>query len=1157
MRGCVSGFICLVLVSALTPCPALAARQAKVVAAVAGAYLAPENQDERPARVADPVDQATALVTDAHGQLSVLLPDYMLLKLDSATRFVYLGAATEGSGTISEERGELLSGRVWLRGRARPTPSGTAGGYSVRTPTATAAIRGTEWYMEVAEDGTTTVGVVDGQVEVVNDLGRLLLAPGEIALVAPGAPPVRAAYVVPENAVNWTLRYDGLWDKGDRERFGAAFSETVADVLAAYRANDLTTAFARLRETRAAGEMHAGWQALAGFLNLVSGRDAQARTYLTQAAAADPDWAWPLAHLALMDVVENKLQAGHNRAEAARRVEPGSAVATLALAYVAKAELDMDRAYALAREASLQAEEMDEASLAFARFALETRETDAARKALAELAGVEHLAGERAMLLGFLALSEGDNTGALALFRQAEAIAPDEPDALLGLGIALFNLNGPGQEEEGLEALARASVLAPQVAAYQAYLAKAFYETQNQADADAALARARRLDPKDPTPYLYEALLLKARHQPGRAVRALYEAQRLNGNRAVFRSRYLLDQDEAVLMANVAQVYKDLGFDRVSTRIAARALETDPTNEGAYRRLYFALQNDPRRYIQASQAALLAAKLHTPTTRTGVLFDDNQLSSYSETFAQTGADVSLRGAYLLYRTSDTPSVTESEQRTLSGALAAKADGPLAGSLVTGASLSEVDGRSGSQTTLPGDGTIHDTATSDVNSDLQFVRSLAKWRPTNRLGVFGELNGSFSQTDAAVGFDSELQFPGAEPFLTSSRTTSDTDTRELETVLGARYQLPYAVQLMLHGVQNRATSESDSQAESTFDSSATTIETENRYHLAQGALLKSYGPHHLQLGLRYLNRKNGVESLSNTTYGETTSRDELSYELASAHAVGSVLVPLLGRDVRVTGGLFHDAVSYERHGLGKHEETFWSVAAGFSTDLTDQLTLRAAYVESQAGDQTPRLQPVMIAGFPLLSANISDAYRPEEILLLKNRSLAAAIDYTLPDAPVFLGFEVSQDEDETSRFADDGSGRVGTENHATRLSAYLEALLTERLAASLAYTWADLALPADQDEQIIEAGLAYFFDSGLWLGLDLELSERRAGSSWTEQDNDVKVVLEPSLTYHLSTDLKLELGGHYEHIRYQESSGDGEKPLDQHIWWIESAVTLYF
>ncbi len=93
---------------------------------------------------------------------------------------------------------------------------------------------------------------------------------------------------------------------------------------------------------------------------------------------------------------------------------------------------------------------------------------------------------------------------------------------------------------------------------------------------------AEKLDPQDPTPWLYSALLNQENNRINDAIRDLEKSQALNDNRSVYRSQLLLDQDQAVRSANLAAMYQDAGMDDVALREASRAVNYDYANYSAH-----------------------------------------------------------------------------------------------------------------------------------------------------------------------------------------------------------------------------------------------------------------------------------------------------------------------------------------------------------------------------------------------------------------------------------------------------------------------------------------------------------------------------------------------------------------------------------------------
>ena len=96
---------------------------------------------------------------------------------------------------------------------------------------------------------------------------------------------------------------------------------------------------------------------------------------------------------------------------------------------------------------------------------------------------------------------------------------------------------------------------------------------------------AQALDPADPTAFFYEAILKQLDNRPIEALFALDDAIARNDNRAVYRSRLLLDQDSAARNASLAQIYDDLGFEESAVGLAARSIAESPSEPGAHRLL--------------------------------------------------------------------------------------------------------------------------------------------------------------------------------------------------------------------------------------------------------------------------------------------------------------------------------------------------------------------------------------------------------------------------------------------------------------------------------------------------------------------------------------------------------------------------------------------
>ncbi|MCI0563109.1 MAG: TonB-dependent receptor, partial [Nitrososphaera sp.] len=124
-------------------------------------------------------------------------------------------------------------------------------------------------------------------------------------------------------------------------------------------------------------------------------------------------------------------------------------------------------------------------------------------------------------------------------------------------------------------------------------------------------------DPKDPTPWFYDAIHKQTTNRPVEALHDLQKAIELNDNRAVYRSKLLLDEDLAARSASLGRIYNDLGFQQLGLVEGWKSVNTDPSNFSAHRLLadnYAAL---PRHEI-ARVSELLQSQLLQPINITPV-----------------------------------------------------------------------------------------------------------------------------------------------------------------------------------------------------------------------------------------------------------------------------------------------------------------------------------------------------------------------------------------------------------------------------------------------------------------------------------------------------------------------------------------------------------
>jgi tetratricopeptide (TPR) repeat protein len=217
-------------------------------------------------------------------------------------------------------------------------------------------------------------------------------------------------------------------------------------------------------------------------------------------------------------------------------------------------------------------------------------------------------------VLGFAYLTQVKTTEAKEAFEKA--IAFDQADPLPRLGLGLAKIREGGLYEGGRD-LEIAASLDPNNSLVRSYLGKTYYEEKRIPLDEREYATAKGLDPEDPTPWLYDAI---AKQTTNRPVEALHDAQKsieLNNNRAVYRSRLLLDADLAARSASLARIYSDLGFQELALVEGWKSVNTDPSNFSAHRFLADSYSTLPRHEI-ARVSELLQSQLLQPLNMTPI-----------------------------------------------------------------------------------------------------------------------------------------------------------------------------------------------------------------------------------------------------------------------------------------------------------------------------------------------------------------------------------------------------------------------------------------------------------------------------------------------------------------------------------------------------------
>src|SRR5690348_8376066 len=137
----------------------------------------------RRAEVLQQLKAGDVLRTGDIGALALVFADQTQVRLGPHSVLVVREVRAGQPSTL-----QLQRGRAWGR-----SPSGRTR-LSVETPSATAAIRGTEWAI-AADESETTLEVFDGAIEFANEAGSLTVSGGQAATARPGQAPTRVVLV--------------------------------------------------------------------------------------------------------------------------------------------------------------------------------------------------------------------------------------------------------------------------------------------------------------------------------------------------------------------------------------------------------------------------------------------------------------------------------------------------------------------------------------------------------------------------------------------------------------------------------------------------------------------------------------------------------------------------------------------------------------------------------------------------------------------------------------------------------------------------------------------------------------------------------------------------------------------------------------------------
>ena len=529
----------------------------------------------QPASLGQLLCDSEAVRTGPNSRAAIRLVDDAVLRLDENTTLVLSDVAPEPE---KPSLLQLVFGAFHSFSRDPQT-------LEVDTPYVNATVEGTEFALRVAA-GVSTLTVIEGLVLAQNDLGAVQVAAGNAAIANAGAAPRSVAIVRSDDAVAWGLYYPHTLSFAE-----AAASPALTEAARLWRENRPDQAIAVLESGPGrTGEIRLYQAALL----LSVGRVDEAGAVLRTVLDANPSNASALAQMAVIDIVRNDTERGLATAERAVAADPDSAAANIALSYAQQADFRLEDARDTLLSASAR---IPDSALIWTRLSeiwltlgYRNRSGQAAARALE----LDPQLSRAIVMKGFAALTEFRTGPAAEAFEQAITLDPADPLPRLGLGLAKIR---DGDLEAGRGEIDAAVALDSNRSLFRSYLGKAYFEEDRNEIARQQLEIAKELDPQDPTPYLYDAIGLQTENRPGEALAAIQESIARNDNRAVYRGRLQLDQDQAARRASLGRIYEDLGFIALGMREATRSQALDPANAAAHRFLADIYRNERRREL--------------------------------------------------------------------------------------------------------------------------------------------------------------------------------------------------------------------------------------------------------------------------------------------------------------------------------------------------------------------------------------------------------------------------------------------------------------------------------------------------------------------------------------------------------------------------------
>ena len=527
-----------------------------------------------------------AIKTDVGSTAGIKFNDGFLLRLKEKTEIEFSQATNNQPVSVS-------NGAAYFFSRSpNKYPD-------IKTPHVSASVRGTEFVVEVNHD-ETKISVIQGAVLAQNQFGEVSLGAGEIALTKAGAAPVKQIMVKPLDAVEWALYYPAITSISDYSNFTSLVNPQVLELINSgqykeaiqeFKSNSWVDVMGRslayysmgmqsesIKEVEKVNSKEIDFNTFKSSLYLSNSQVEKAEAILSTYNSSNAT-AQILAQKSVIALVKNQKTEAKEHLDQALKLSNESSSVILAKSYYDQANFDLDAAIHGVEKILANDKENITARIRHAELILGKGEFDEALKVSKSALDVAPNNENALVVYGFIILSQSKSDEALKIFDKANSINNNLPQAHLGRALALIK---NGQLPQGRSELEIAVQLAPSVALYRSYLGKAFFEEKKHQLSEKEYQQAIKLDPNDPTPYLYRSFLKLSEHKPVEALSDIEASIKRNDNRSVYRSKLLVDQDEAVRGVSLGKIYNRVGFNELARVEAIKSLNHDYANYSAH-----------------------------------------------------------------------------------------------------------------------------------------------------------------------------------------------------------------------------------------------------------------------------------------------------------------------------------------------------------------------------------------------------------------------------------------------------------------------------------------------------------------------------------------------------------------------------------------------